>query len=117
MNKNTISFEEIWGKYPKKIGKKQSKRHFKSSVKTEEDFKNIGIALSNYLKSKTYNKGFVQNASTWFNNWEDWMELPKSEESCSKCKNRGKYVSVTGYDIICDCSEGKKPLGAAGRLL
>lgn len=106
-NKNNIyNFEEIYLKYPKRVGKKNAERHFKASVKTEQDWANINQALENYLKSKVYKKGYVQNASTWFNNWKDWVELAESEKFCEKCKDKGKYTNERGYEMICSCPAG-----------
>uniref|UniRef100_A0A6M3LDV6 Uncharacterized protein n=1 Tax=viral metagenome TaxID=1070528 RepID=A0A6M3LDV6_9ZZZZ len=69
----SFSFEEIYLKYPSKVGKKRAEVHFKASVKTEQDWQDIQIALKNYLKSDTVTKGFIQNASTWFNDWRAWV--------------------------------------------
>ena len=71
------SFEALWGKYPNKIGRKQAKRLFEASVKTEEDYEAINRAIENYLKSERVAKGFIQNGATWFNNWRDWIENPE----------------------------------------
>lgn len=71
-----FDFQSIWIKYPKKIGSKQAERHFLASVKTEQDYKDIQTALNNYLESDNVKRGFVQNGSTWLNNWRDWIENP-----------------------------------------
>ncbi len=97
-------FKDIWERYPKKLGRKSAERHFTASVKSEEDFKNIGTALNNYLKSERVAKGFVQNGATWFCNWADWITF--TEELCSKCKGKGKYSSPTGYEVRCTCPAG-----------
>lgn len=89
MDKN---FDVIWNLYPRRIGKKAAVRYYKASVKTEQDYFNMLQALENYLKSDTVKKGFIQNGSTWFNNWKDWIdytdikrnEAPKS--ICALCK-------------------------------
>ena len=73
-------FSEIWERYPNKDGKKQAENHFKSSVKTENDWKNINKALDNYLKSEKVLKGFIKNGSTWFNNWLDWVDFVQPEK-------------------------------------
>lgn len=65
-------FDELWLRYPNKDGKKHAKRHFESSVKTGEDYARISKALENYLQSKRVREGYVKNASTWFNGWQDW---------------------------------------------
>ena len=74
-------FEALYTLYPSKIGKRQALKYFLSSVKTEDDLKNIKIALTNYIKSERVSKGFVQNASTWFNNWSDWINKPLETKS------------------------------------
>ena len=68
-------FEEIWLKYPSKIKRKESERHFITTVKTEKDFDDINQALDNYknhLAANDWKK--PQNGSTWFNNWRDWID-------------------------------------------
>lgn len=105
-NKTTVfNFDIIWDKYPKRVGKKESLRHFRASVKTEQDYDAIFKALENYLKSERVFNGFVQNGSTWFNNWQDWLD--HKEDICEKCKNKGKYVSSTGYEVFCSCPKGR----------
>lgn len=69
-----FNFNEILAKYPNRDGSKKAKIYFDSSVKTEEDWININKALENYLDSPAVLKGFIKNASTWFNNWKDWIE-------------------------------------------
>lgn len=75
-------FEKVWSEYPSesKTGKKDARRHYKASVKTEEDRQSIETALKNYKdfvehKRKT---GFpdlnFKYGSTWFNNWRDDIE-------------------------------------------
>ncbi len=67
-------FEKVWGLYPRRKGRKAAERHFKSTVKTAVDFQNVCRALENYKRSKEVREGFIQNGSTWFNNWTDWLE-------------------------------------------
>lgn len=69
-----FNFEDIYSRYPSKIGKKAAMKHFKVTVKNEQDMDNINQALNNYLKSERVQKGIIQNASTWFNNWQDWID-------------------------------------------
>ena len=70
-------FEELWGNYPEKDGKKAAKLHFEATVKTAEDAKKIKLALKNYLNSKRVRDGYVKNGSTWFNNWTDWVPIDR----------------------------------------
>lgn len=98
-------FNEVWSKYPNKLGRKQAERHYQASVKTFEDFTLINTALANYLASERVARGFVQNGSTWFNNWRDWIEY--TETMCDKCKNTGHFINKRGYKQSCECPKGK----------
>jgi len=72
----TPEFEKLLGKYPNRKGKKDAFRHFSTSVKTDENLRKIDIALNNYLadqKKETWRKDM--DASTWFFNWEDWVDI------------------------------------------
>lgn len=83
-------FDELWQKYPVKDGKKHAKRHFFASVKTAEDFARISAALEVYLGSDRVKNGFIKNASTWFNGWEDWINYkdPKKQETDAEKADR-----------------------------
>lgn len=75
--KGKFDFKILWDKYPNKDGRKSAERSFNASILTEQDYKDIGVALDNYLKSEPVAKGFIKNGSTWFNNWRDWIVPPK----------------------------------------
>lgn len=77
--KEKFDFEFLWKQYPNRDGKKQALVHFNSSVKTQEDYENIQIALKNYLNSGKVKGGYIKLGSTWFNNWQDWIE-PSEEQ-------------------------------------
>jgi len=73
-----FNFDTIWNKYPKKLGKKEAIRHFNKSVKTEIDYLNIEKALQNFIDHHAYKKTdnkFIPHGGTWFNNWEDWIDV------------------------------------------
>jgi hypothetical protein len=70
---------------------KLAKRYFNSSVKTEDDYRNINIALRNYLASDRVKKGFIKNGSTWFNNWKDWINVNTGKSDVSS--KYGRIVS------------------------
>lgn len=93
-------FETVWTRYPVKDGKKEAFRHFQASVTTQEDVKNIQIALNNYLNHLRLNNWKKpKNGKTWFNNWQDFVswkepgqpdktERKKSPE-CTACDKDG----------------------------
>ena len=70
-----FDFESVWVRYPNRIGKKEALRHFNASVKTGQDFIDINKALDNYVISDKVKRGFIQNGSTWFNNWRDYVDI------------------------------------------
>lgn len=77
-------FQALWEKYPEKGRHKQklAELHYKASVKSDVDMENIDRALENYIKCDKVKGGYVQNASTWFNDWPSWVhfkEEPKVE--------------------------------------
>ena len=98
-----FDFDMIWSEYPNKIGRRSAEKHFRASVKTLKDFTDIQGALVNYKSSKRVKSNYIQNGSTWFCNWRDWVELPKNEKFCDKCKGTGKFISATGFECVCDC--------------
>lgn len=76
-----FDFESLWTKYPSKVGKEAAARHFNSTVATEKDYQDINTALNNYIGSERVRKGFIQNGSTWFNNWRDWVVSPEAQDN------------------------------------
>ena len=89
--KNILSdvFDELWAKYPAKDGKQVALRHFKASVKSEEDCQRIRIALDNYLvhlQANTWKQ--PKNGSTWFNNWTDWETVEPGPAAAAPQRDR-----------------------------
>ena len=74
-------FSSIWKSYPNKDGRKLAFKHFIASVKTQKNWDNINIALTNYkkmLEIETWKN--PKNGSTWFNNWMDWIDYEPPPE-------------------------------------
>lgn len=96
--KPAFDFEEIWGGYPKKLGRGHAEKHFKATVKTEEDYRNIKLALSNYIaylsKNKTEEK-YIKYGSTWFNCWRDWVNANQQTELKQVRKNLNRPWSMS----------------------
>lgn len=82
-------FEAIWLEYPNKDGKKDALRHFMNTVKTPEDIALINKALKIYKGSAPVSRGFVKKGSTWFNNWQDWVEDPTKDSLSAKIEQLG----------------------------
>lgn len=87
------AFEAIWRQYPNRKGKKAALRHFLATVKTEADYIHIKKALQNYMRSATVKRGFIQNGSTWFNDWESWVDpTPEMLGENKSEKNKFTYI-------------------------
>lgn len=94
------NFNEIWELYPRKVGKREAWTHFKAQCRTVADWTAIKLALQNYIKSERVRNGYIQDGSTWFNNWKDWIQNPEEHPAkkkpdddfapiiCSKCKKK-----------------------------
>lgn len=92
------NFDLIWKMYPNKDGRKEAGKHFKATVKTDQDWNDINKALNNYLKNlKVQSWKKPKNGSTWFNNWQDWVDWVEPAQSqedkplSEKDYNDGKF--------------------------
>ena len=75
-----------------KDGKKQSKKYFDASVKTDKDWKNINEALRRYKNHLFFNRWKnPKNGPTFFNNWEDWIKEPITESDT--------VIITSSYDV------------------
>lgn len=106
--KSSSQFLEAWNMYPNKQGKKEAERHFNASVKTLQDFANIKCAIKNYTQCEKFKNGYVQMGSTWFNDWEGWVnptremmgrQFTQTEESKPRklevrCNNCGQHSTI-----------------------
>lgn len=80
-------FEKLWPLYPQKgrIGKKMALKHFLASVPDLATARRCEIAINRYKDSKRVLSGFVQNASTFFNNWPDWEHYREEKDGTVNC--------------------------------
>jgi hypothetical protein len=88
------AFELVWAKYPSRTGRKAAERHFKLSVKTMTDFLDIQRALDNYKKSDRVRNGYIQNGSTWFNNWRDWTTFVEEKHGTNDGPRTTDYTAL-----------------------
>jgi hypothetical protein len=92
-------FTKIWERYPPKgkVGKKNALKHFIATVKTKEDADRCTNALAAYINSERVKNNFVMNASTWFNQWEDWenhAEPSQREDSIQRLQPPPEYPEI-----------------------
>lgn len=103
----TEAFEQIWAKYPVKDGRKEAERLFNTTVADAKDFVRIQKALNNYLRSPKVKNGFVKNGSTWFGNWNDWVDY-KGEANGAKQERGGDGA---GLDALLEREARSRGLG------
>lgn len=73
-----IDYEKLWEAYPKKLGRKDAMRHMHATIKTEQDYMNCKTAIKNYLdyiKTEKIQEKYIKNGSTFFNNWQDFINF------------------------------------------
>jgi hypothetical protein len=83
------TFDSLWEQYPNKAGRKDALSHFKRTVKSQKQVDLINTALKNYL---IYTAGkdpqYIKHGSTWFNQWEDWVNNPIVDKEADQVNAR-----------------------------
>lgn len=72
--RNFNKFDEAWGEYPKKDGKKEAAKYYKSSVRDQATHDRLMAGMRKYIKNVYEDPRPWKNGSTFFNNWEDWAD-------------------------------------------
>jgi hypothetical protein len=101
-------FESFWNEYPKKTGKKYALSCWKKVSPSNSLFEKIIQAVKLQKTWPQWNKDdgqYIPNPATWLNQgrWDDVYE----DRRCKKCNDRGKFITKTGYEVICECPAGK----------
>jgi len=81
-----IAFQEFWGEYPKKVGRKAAWKAWQRVEYTPELGARIMAALGAWKRSDQWTKDssrFIPHAATWINGerWEDEVEARKARNS------------------------------------
>jgi phage replication O-like protein O len=80
-------FDIVWSRYPKKLGRREAQRSFNKTVTDNETFNKILFAEKKFIeyhKEKGTLIKFIPYGSTWFNNWQDWVEYREGEKHARK---------------------------------
>jgi hypothetical protein len=75
--KEEFNFEEIYKRYPKKIGKSVGFRRLRASVKSERSFIDLQTALDRFCEFHTQKgttKEYYPHFSTFTTTWRDWLD-------------------------------------------
>lgn len=81
-----LLFEQIWGLYPRKLGKEKAFKQLKKTILTENDFNNCIKATKNYCESvKGKDIEYIKHGSTFFNgDWPDWVDYKEKSNGTGK---------------------------------
>ena len=95
------NFDPIWELYPKKLGKKDAQRHFYASLKNGRQVGEITRSIKNYIQFIKDNKTepqYVLHGSTFFNNWEDYLNYESSSKPRSRTDSQPTIRSVKDFN-------------------
>lgn len=103
-----VGFDEFWRSYPRKVGKIKALDSWNKIAPKKDLTKKILLAVSIQDQWPQWKKDggqFIPHPATWLNQgrWDD----EHNDTTCKKCYGRGKFVSKTGYEILCDCEAAK----------
>lgn len=91
-----LAFEAVWADYPRRLGKKEALRHFRASVKTDDDLAGVRRALQRYKASVAgKEEQFIQHGSRWFGQWRDWLDAgapPQPEQPAIEAVDHRTFV-------------------------
>ena len=95
------NFDPIWELYPKKLGKKDAQRHFYASLKSGRTVAEITKSIKNYIQFIKDNKTepqYVLHGSTFFNNWEDYLNYESNSKPRSRTDSQPTIRSVKDFN-------------------
>jgi len=100
-HKPAFDFETLWIRYPRRLGRREAERHFRSSVRSDQNWQDINCALDNYLKTdNVINKTkFIQHGSTWFNNWRDWVSVDNPVTTILEPASKKRWTCKCGAEM------------------
>ena len=83
-NRYSSEFESLWKRYPRKDGKKDALRHYKSARKDGVDYQTISDGLDrylNYIEKAEVNERYIKGGGSWFcgRHWDDEYKVPKKQ--------------------------------------
>lgn len=87
-----FDFENLYKKYPKKVGKKKGFQKLSREIKTQADFDNLSLAIDRYVSFCRENKTsqqFIKQFDSFVTVWRDYLEedFGQSADFSQKIKN------------------------------
>lgn len=96
-------FKKFWDVYPRKKSKGQAEKAWLKIQPDEQLQDRILKAVESAKTSVEWqDAAYIPYPATWLRakGWEDEVR-----QLCQKCKGKGKFISKTGYEIICECGK------------
>lgn len=75
---DTIWAECIASRAPAPFHRKMAKFRYLMTVRNEDDAERCAQAQRNYARAERVRRGYIQDASTWFDDWESWVDVTPS---------------------------------------
>ncbi len=78
-----FDFDIVYGKYPRKIGRKKGIETCRSQIKTQSDFDSLLLAIQRYsdhCRLERVEPKFIKHFSTFMNSWTDWVLQPQPKQ-------------------------------------
>lgn len=104
------NFELAYELYPRKLGKTPGMKKCKSTVKNEEDFCKLMVAVDNFNKfhgAKGTEQDFLPYFSTFMNQWTDWVNPQECTQESVKQGKRQQEQSNHYRSQVKDILDGK----------
>lgn len=80
--KKVLDFEEVYKDYPRKMGKKDGLKIFKTHITTEEKYDALLIAKKNFIDlHKNKEPKYIRGFDRFMRTWEDFLEKDEIEKT------------------------------------
>ena len=96
---DTVEFEELWSKYPRKEGKKAAFASYQRAKKKGTTFDDVHTGILNYLdyiKAKKISTQYIKQGSTWFNgeHWNDEYDYSFVESTSTQQASSNPFLDM-----------------------
>lgn len=84
-----LDFDQIYQKYPRKLGKQKGIEKCKAQIHTGEDFQSLSQAVDKYctfLSSNNTDAKFIKHFDTFMTSWQDWLSPDVGQAPAQKFK-------------------------------
>lgn len=103
-----FNFDELYAKYPRKIGKTEAYKRLEIIVDSEEVFNEVSRAIDNYskycIRSNTKPE-YIKHFPTFLSSWSDWLDLSQTTTIVKKTFTSGFLNTLPEQEEVFDSPE------------